>query len=154
MTDATDKKILDLLYSDADRPRKVIAKQVSLSEPSLSKKITFLQASKVIKSFSIDVSYEEIGYGTNSVTLIRMHDQYKGKVAPLISKIVKLNEAIEVYSILGVWDIYVRWLCRNNSQIMKALESITDESVAHTETITLATEHKRERGPKLAVEET
>src|SRR5262249_55475218 len=53
--DATDRKVLNELYSDSDRSRKVIARAVNLSEPSLSKKITNLQADGIIENFTVKI---------------------------------------------------------------------------------------------------
>jgi DNA-binding Lrp family transcriptional regulator len=156
MVDRIDRKILNELYVDSDRSRKVIGKLVALSEPSLSKKIAMLRAEKVIKNFSVDIDYESVGFNTNSVTLIRIHDAHKDKQTALVQKIAKINEAIEVYMILGPWDVYVRWLCKSNARVMEIINDklLSDESVAHTETITLGVEFKRVRGPLLSETET
>lgn len=151
MADSSEKRILNELYSNSDRARKRIARAVELSEPSLSKKIGLLQQDGLLKNFTINIDYDKAGYNTNSVTLVRMHDQHKDQQNSLVEKLSQVNEAIEVYKILGSWDIYVRWLCSSNAQVMNLVENIisTHESVAHTETITLGQEYKRERGPSL-----
>lgn len=151
MVDRIDRKILNELYLDSDRSRKVIGKAVNLSEPSLSKKITNLKAEKVIRKFSINIDYDKAGFNTNSVTLIRMHDQHRHKQLELVEKLRKINEAIEVYSVLGSWDVYVRWLCKSNAHVMEIISKVLmpDETVGHTETITLGEEYKREQGPLL-----
>jgi DNA-binding Lrp family transcriptional regulator len=151
MADSTERRILNELYNDADRSRKVIGKRVGLSEPSLSKRISELRADGVIKNFSINIDYAKVGFNTSAFTLIRLHDQHKEKATALVEKLSKLNEAVEVYTVLGTWDVYVRWLCHSPAQVMALIKDtlLSEESVGHTETITLAEESKREHGPAL-----
>jgi DNA-binding Lrp family transcriptional regulator len=82
-----------------------------------------------------------------------MHDQHKDRHAALVNNIARLNEAIEVYTIFGEWDIYVRWLCESNARVMELLRDtiLTDQGVEHVETLTLAQEFRRERGPMFGV---
>jgi Lrp/AsnC family leucine-responsive transcriptional regulator len=152
--DATDRKILNQLYAQADHARKVTAKKVGLSEPSLSKKIANLRADGIIKNFSVNIDYARTGYDTHSVTLIRLHDQHRDKQTVLVEKISKINEAVEVYTVLGVWDIFVRWVCSSNARVMELVKNsiLAEPGIDHIETITLGEEYKREFGPQFLEE--
>lgn len=152
--DGTDRRILNALYLNADRSRKAIAREVGLSEPSLSKKIGNLQQDGVLKSFTINIDYEKAGFNTHSISLIRLNDQHKGGGAALVERLGKVNEAVEVYMILGNWDVYVRWVCASNAQVMNLIKRwiLSEDSVGHVETITLGQEIKRERGPLYQLE--
>jgi DNA-binding Lrp family transcriptional regulator len=150
VSDLTEKRILNALYGNSHRSRKLIAKEVGLSEPSLSKKIATLEHDGVIKNFSINVDYERAGYNTDSVTLIRLNDQHKDKQTAIVEKLAKINEAVEVYTVLGSWDIYVRWICKSNGQVMELVQQHI-VGIGQTETLTLGEKYKRENGPLLEI---
>ena len=145
-----DREIIRELVRDADRSRKTIATAVGVSEPNLSKRIGTLQDTKVITRFTVDVDYELVGYSTHAFSLVKFRGQDAASTRAVVDRVVKLNEAVEVYSTLGETDLYVRWVCKNNAGLMGALSHLTDNpNVAHVETVTLAEAHKRERGPGL-----
>jgi DNA-binding Lrp family transcriptional regulator len=159
MTIDLNNEVLDSLYADADRSRKELAHSLKISEPSLSKRISTLKLSGEIKNFSINIDYDRVGYNTNSITLIRLPDQKKDVLDNIVQRLMKMNEAVEVYTILGEWDLYVRWLCKSNAQVMEFIRELDDmipRSVPESrhfqvfQTITLAQQHKREHGPRLS----
>jgi DNA-binding Lrp family transcriptional regulator len=148
--DSTDKKILDALYVDAYKSQKHISHSIGISEPNYSNRVTALKRDGVIKNFTVNIEYDKVGYGTHAVTLIKFSDQRKDNLQAVIESLLKVNIAIEIYEIFGQWDIYVRWLAKSNTDIRKMIDVIDSVTKgAHTETITLAQEHKWERGPLL-----
>jgi Lrp/AsnC family transcriptional regulator, regulator for asnA, asnC and gidA len=148
MIDVIDRKILDSLSEDAHRSLAETAKSVSISAPYLSKKLAALRKMKVIKWFSVEIDYDQLGYNVHALSFVSLKDQHHA--ARIIDKIKAIDEAIEVFEVLGHWDLYVRWICRSNSQVMDFVQGILeDESVANVETTTLARERKRKRGPRL-----
>ena len=154
-----DLRILAELKNDSNRSRKSIANQIitdtdssgntrKLSESALSKHISRLKDDGIIKRFSIDLDYKKLGYHTHAITLIDLKDQ---KFIPELSAhISKINEAIEVFTTLGDHDIFVRWLCRDNSQLINLIkDALSGQQIDKFVTITLAEESKREAGPSL-----
>lgn len=147
-----DRDIIRELSANSDRPRKSLSLILGISEPSLSKRIAGLIALGIIKRFTIDVKYEDenIGYSIHAFSLVKLKDQDTAQSTDLVNRIRSTNEAVEVYTTFGEWDLYVRWMCKNNTDLMGAISNLLrDKNVAHVETVTLAKEHKRERGPTL-----
>jgi DNA-binding Lrp family transcriptional regulator len=150
MATPKDLEILDQLSRDSDRSRKTISVAVGISEPSLSKRISVLQAEGVITRFTIDINYEAVGYAVHAFSLVKLKQQNAAGTAAVVERVKQLNEAMEIYSSFGDTDLFIRWICKNPAALMHAVSRITDdENVAHVETVTLAQVHKSERGPLL-----
>lgn len=152
MVDDTDKKILTALRKDSDRARNLIAKEAGLSEPNLSKRVKLLQHDKILKKFTVALDFDKLGFDTHSVTLIKMKEQ--GQDDALIRKLTTINEAIEIYSLLGEWDLFVRWNGQNPAEVMGRINEIQKDpaiagTIERTETLQLGQCLKRESGPSL-----
>lgn len=154
MVDETDIQIVKNLSENADRPRKQIAKQIGISESSLSKRIDELSRTGIIKKFTVSIDYESLGYSTHAVSLIRMKEQQTEAAENLLAQITQINEAVEVYTTLGPWDIFVRWICKSPGHVQQLVNTfLHDSSVGHIETTTLGTAAKRENGPLIGVKQ-
>jgi DNA-binding Lrp family transcriptional regulator len=146
--DEIDRKILDELYRGAEKSQKNIAISLGISEPNLSKRIGVMRETGLISKFTVDINYDALGYDTNSITFIKLNDQHKNKLDEIISDLKLINEAVEVFTVFGNSDIYVRWIAASNANIMSALNLVLQRpEVAKVETVTLAQTYKRERGP-------
>lgn len=62
--DSVDKKIIGMLQKNARIPVKEIAKEVYLSSPAVSARISRLEKEGILKGFHALVNYEASGYGT------------------------------------------------------------------------------------------
>ena len=63
--DSVDKKIIGMLQKNARIPVKEIAKEVYLSSPAVSARISRLEKEGILKGFHAQVNYEAFGYGVN-----------------------------------------------------------------------------------------
>ena len=148
--DSEERTILSELTQDASVRRKLIAYKVGVSEPTLSKKIATLQDEGYIKKFTIEVDYSKLGYPINAVTVVRLGDQAGGLVDRAIEVLVSLPQTIEVATIVVEWDIYVRWMCSDNAEMISAVRKLLAEFPgSRTETFTLAEFFKCQRGVEL-----
>jgi DNA-binding Lrp family transcriptional regulator len=152
MVERIEALILDELSRDANRSRKRIAHAIGISESYLSKKIEELvERQKVIKSFTIDINYEQIGMESDAITLIKAKNIGSNELNELADQISTLNDAIEVYTIFGDWDIFIRWKSRSNHTIMEQLSSIMrGVNIGDAVTIPFGRRVKQVNGPALS----
>jgi DNA-binding Lrp family transcriptional regulator len=129
-------KILELLAKDANRKRIQISKDVGISEASLSKKISAMEASGIISRFTIDIDQSKLGYPINGISLIRLEHQSDDKIREVLGALEKLNTAIEYASVLGDYDFFVRWCCRDNSHLLASLKILLAVDGVKVETLT------------------
>jgi DNA-binding Lrp family transcriptional regulator len=148
MPDKIDMQILRLLLKDAGKSRKFMAREVGISEPSLSKRISALQQDGIIRNFSAVLDYDKLGFTSHTLTYIKIVDEHKATSASIVEEIAKLDEAVEVFQFFGEWDIVVRWMTRSNSAAMDALSRVIgSEMIRTTKTEVLAKTIKRNFGP-------
>jgi DNA-binding Lrp family transcriptional regulator len=148
MPDKIDMQILRLLLKDAGKSRKYMAREVGISEPSLSKRISALQQDGIIRNFSAVLDYDKLGFTSHTLTYIKIVDEHKAVYASIVEEIAKLDEAVEVFQFFGEWDIVVRWMTRSNSAAMDALSRVIgSEMIRTTKTEVIAKTIKRNFGP-------
>lgn len=145
-----DIKILNELERDANRSRKLIARSLDISEPTLSKRISQLVDDGIIRSFTIDIDYEAMSFRSAALTLLKLREPTTQDIEVVVEACIQIPECIEVYHTLGEWDICIRWMCEDNASVLRLLGTIlNDASIARSETITLAGTAKRVRGVPL-----
>ena len=102
-----------LLYScaklDANAyiSRKALSQRTGLMEAALSKRISRLRDSGVIKKFTLEVDYVRAGFGVSAFLFLRV----KKLDRDMQVQIEKLSSVVEVYQLLGKHDYCLRRIC-------------------------------------------
>ena len=153
MLDAVRIRVLNALLKDSQQPRKGLAVSLKVSESYVSKLIKDLtEYDKYIGKFSIEIDYDKVGYSTHALTFIKLSKDSMADINSVAEKISALDDAIEVFTVFGGWDIWVRWLCRTPSAIMSNIDNVLHAShIERTETITLGRAYKRAFGPPVSL---
>ena len=145
MIDFIDLKILAELQKDAGRPQKVLASDLDITEATLSKKIKKLITDKVIRKYTIDVNYSDIGYLFSALTMVKEKKQSDSEVTG--RTLVEIPEAIQVYKVTGDWDFVVVWLCKNPEQLDNVVSKVLNHAnVDRVQTTFFLRAIKREAG--------
>lgn len=148
--DDMDRRILDSLYDDSKGSQKRLSAALGISEPSITKRKRELEGKGIIKNYSVNIGYDRIGYVADAVTLVKLKVQKNEVINKIAEELRRNNAAIEVYTVFGDWDIFVRWLSTSPAEVSAAVQLISEnENVQHTETVQLTTQHKRRAGPIL-----
>lgn len=144
-------RIVNALSHDANRSRKQISSELGISESYLSKLIRELtDEDQFIDKFTIKPNYGNLGYGAHYFSLISLGDQHSENVEKIANTIKNIPEAVEVYSVYGETDFFVRWVCRNGQDLMGMLKGVLDEKeLSSIKTYALGEEYKRGFGPDL-----
>jgi DNA-binding Lrp family transcriptional regulator len=154
MLSEIERQVLNLLLLDSDKSRKSISRMIiseksggkPISESYLSKIIEKFVADRTILKFTIDINYEKLGYNTHAISIIKTSNQ--AHISKIVEFISEIGQALEVYTILGESDIFVRWLSRNNNELLEAVQKVLDnDEIRDMKTITLAEGKKRVQGP-------
>lgn len=148
MVDEADMRILARLQRNARDSQKVIASDLGITEPTLSKKIKKLEAEKIIRRFTIEIDYSKIGYSLSAMTLIR--EKKQSDTDNTLEFLCNFPEAIQVYKVTGEWDFGVIWLCRDSERLDDILsKSLNHPNVDKVETTFFMRALKRNNGVSL-----
>ena len=82
--DHIDKKIIGMLQENARTPIKEIAKEVYLSSPAVSARISRLEKEGILKGFHAEVNYEAFGYGIKAFINLSVEPYQKKEFYPFI----------------------------------------------------------------------
>jgi DNA-binding Lrp family transcriptional regulator len=97
-----DLGILQALQSDARSSYRDIARKLKISVGTVHSRVSKMQEAGVIRGFSVDINYSELGYGITALILV----QAKGKhLKDVESKLSKFTNVCVVYDITGDFDV-------------------------------------------------
>ncbi len=154
MINDVERTILSALSEDFRKHGPRLAETLGVSRSFISKKITELHAERgIIDHFTIAIDYGRLGYVAHAITMIKFENPSLASLDQAAKQISTIDEAIEIYTVFGEWDIYVRWLCRSNSDIMQNIYRVLDrKDIKNSLTVTFGKEYRREPGPTLSAE--
>lgn len=126
--------IIGQLARDATRKRQEIALELDISQGSLSKRIASLVAHKIIKRFTVELDLGKLGLNTHAISLIKLEHQSEEKLREIEDRLKTISSATEYASMLGDYDFFVRWMCRDNDHLVSEVRHLLEIPGVHVET--------------------
>jgi len=113
--DTLDIEILKSLVKNSKITISLLAKKIGTSIPktTIHYRISRLQKENVIKSFTIEINYEKIGFPVLAYILATYDPSVKISQKKLIEHISKIPGVEEVHVITGEWDLLIKVRARN-----------------------------------------
>ena len=141
--DEVDHRIIDLLVLNSRRSLKNLGMATELSSPSVMDRVRRLEEKGIIRSFTIDVDLEALGYSLQAIVRIR---PLPGMLHIVERLIQETPEFIECDKVTGD-DCFIAKLCfRTMAQLDAILDRITEKAETNT-SIVKATPIKRRLPP-------
>lgn len=145
-------KVLRVLLKDSSQLGKILAAEVGVSPPEFSKTIRSLQDSKILSRYTIDVDYTKLGFVSNAFYLFKLKD--RKDMNKVVEQLQIMDGVIEIQEVFGPeCDLIVRIMAKDNDRISEVTQSIANiqevNSDAHSFTLIVARNHRRERGVAL-----
>ena len=129
LLDSVDVELLRILHEDARTPMAEIARALNMSAPSISERIKRLRESGVIRSFTIEVDPELLGY---ELSLYIRISPLPGQLSKVVSVINEMEEIVECDRITGD-DCFIAKVHVRSAQ---AIEGVTDRLNVYAKTNT------------------
>ena len=141
--DEVDNRIIDLLVLNSRRSLKNLSMATELSSPSVMDRVRRLEEKGIIRSFTIDVDLEALGYSLQAIVRVR---PLPGMLHVVERLIQETPEFIECDKVTGD-DCFIAKLCfRSMAQLDAILDRITEKAETNT-SIVKATPIKRRLPP-------
>ncbi|HEX7109451.1 MAG TPA: Lrp/AsnC family transcriptional regulator [Aestuariivirga sp.] len=141
--DEVDHRIIDLLVLNSRRSLKNLGMATELSSPSVMDRVRRLEEKGIIRSFTIDVDLEALGYSLQAIVRVR---PLPGMLHIVERLIQETPEFIECDKVTGD-DCFIAKLCfRSMAQLDEILDRITEKAETNT-SIVKATPIKRRLPP-------
>lgn len=121
MVDPVDKKIIDLLRTNARASFAEISKEVFLSPSSVRERIRKLEDSGVIKGYHPELNQALLGNNLEVFILLKI---FSGKFKSVISKINSFPEIQEAYRITGQQNIHMRVALKDQLHLQQFIDKL------------------------------
>jgi DNA-binding Lrp family transcriptional regulator len=119
--DELDKNLIRELEKDARRSLRKLSRNLGISITTLSKRISRLEKSGVIKGYSVLVDPESIGFDLTAIIELVVS---KGKLMELEREIAKMRNVFAVYDITGSTDAVVLARFRKRNEMSRFIKSL------------------------------
>ena len=117
--DATDRQILALLVQDGRRTYDDIARQVSLSGPSVKRRVDRLLESGVLHGFSAVV--DDAALGARTEALVELFYAPGTLLDEVARRLARHPEVVEAWSVTGDADAIARVRTRDNGDLERLI---------------------------------
>ena len=132
MIDETSVKVLREYLRDARQSFREVARRIGNSSGTVASRVKELEASGVIKKYTVQLDYEKMGYELTAVTEIIVSG---GMMMEVGQRIAAFPEIISVYNVTGDSDIMVVAKFRTRQKLSDFTKNITKmPNVVRTET--------------------
>lgn len=135
LIDRLDKRILNIIMSNARIPSKDIAEVCGVSRAAIHQRIQRLIELNVITGSGYNINPSLLGYNTCTYVGIRLE---KGSMyREVLSQLEKINEVVECHFTTGQYSMLIKMFAKDNRHLMSLLNDTIQHIPGVTETETL-----------------
>lgn len=128
--DEIDRKILDILQTNAKITNAQLSKDIGLSPAPTLERVKKLETSGIIKSYHAVINTEKIGLGVNTFVQVSLRGHNKNNIDKFLSEINDIPEVIECHHITGSGDFILKIISNDIQSYQKLmLERVSDIDV-------------------------
>lgn len=128
--DKIDRKILDILQSNAKITNAQLSKEIGLSPAPTLERVKKLELSGIIKSYHAKLDTDKIGLGVSTFVYVTLKGHNKKNIDVFLEEINTIDEIIECHHITGSGDFILRVIAQDIANYQKLmLEKVSDISV-------------------------
>jgi len=128
--DKIDRKILDILQSNAKITNAQLSKEIGLSPAPTLERVKKLENSGIIKSYHAKLDTDKIGMGVGTFVYVTLKGHNKQNIEVFIDAISNIDEIIECHHVTGSGDFVLKVIAADISSYQKLmLERVSDISV-------------------------
>lgn len=128
--DQTDRKILEILQSNAKITNAQLSKDIGLSPAPTLERVKKLETAGVIKSYHAVLDNNRIGLGVNTFVKVSLKGHNKTNIEVFLNAINKIPEVIECHHITGSGDFVLKVISTDIASYQKLmLEKVSDIEV-------------------------
>ncbi|MEM6361868.1 MAG: Lrp/AsnC family transcriptional regulator [Bacteroidota bacterium] len=119
--DSTDRKILDILQSNAKITNAQLAQEIGLSPAPTLERVKKLENAGVIKSYHAKLDTEVVGLGVNTFVMVSLKGHNKENIEKFIQSIDRIEEIIECHHVTGSSDFILKIISEDISSYQKLM---------------------------------
>ncbi len=141
--DKIDNKIIQILLEDGRTSFSNIAKEVNLTDVAIKKRVERLKRKGIINSISADLNFRTLGYENPILVQIRSEIS---KNKDVLKKLKELDYVIELYQVLGEYNIFAKLIVPDLDSAEKFIERLgVLDGVLDIKTLVVISEVKKSK---------
>ena len=126
--DELDLEILRELKDNSKIPYRKLASKLGVHPNTLMQRIKRLEKNKIIKRYTVDIDFENIGYDSQVLVLIKARGGRIGNLQQL-HDIASIPQVRLLYGITGTYDVVAFILVKNRDELVSILKKIQEHPV-------------------------
>lgn len=128
--DEIDRRILDILQSNAKITNAQLSKDIGLSPAPTLERVKKLENSGIIKSYHAMLDTDKIGLGVHTFVQVTLKGHNKKNIDHFLSEINLIDEVIECHHITGSGDFILKVIAKDISSYQRLmLEKVSEIDV-------------------------
>lgn len=128
--DDIDRKILEILQSNAKITNAQLSKDIGLSPAPTLERVKKLETSGIIKSYHAQLDNSRIGLGVSTFVLVTLKGHNKKNIDVFLESIKYVPEVIECHHITGTGDFMLKIISSDIASYQKLmLETVSEIEV-------------------------
>jgi len=128
--DKIDRKILEILQSNAKITNAQLSKDIGLSPAPTLERVKKLETSGIIKSYHAKLDTDRIGLGVHTFVQVSLKGHNKKNIDLFLNEINEIPEVIECHHITGSGDFILKIISRDIQSYQKLmLEKVSEIEV-------------------------
>ena len=145
--DQIDRKVLEILQSNAKITNAQLSKEIGLSPAPTLERVKKLETSGIIQSYHAKLDRERVGLGVTTFVMVTLVGHKKQVTDSFVEKVNIIPEIIECHHITGDGDFLLKVISKDiNSYQKLMLEVINEiEEVANTKTMVILSTFKESK---------
>ncbi|WP_373511725.1 Lrp/AsnC family transcriptional regulator [Persicitalea sp.] len=142
--DQIDRKVLEILQSNAKITNAQLSKEIGLSPAPTLERVKKLEQGGIIKSYHAQLDPAKVGLGVTTFVQISLTGHKKVTTDSFVATVNIIPEIIECHHITGTGDFLLKVISQDISSYQKLmLETINEiEEVANTTTMVIMSTFK------------
>lgn len=145
--DQIDRKVLEILQSNAKITNAQLSKEIGLSPAPTLERVKKLEHAGIIKSYHAQLDPEKVGLGVSTFVQVSLVGHKKVVTESFVQKVNSIPDIIECHHITGTGDFLIKVIAKDIGAYQKLmLETINEiEEVANTQTMVILSTFKESK---------
>lgn len=119
--DRLDRRLVELLTTEPRLGVLEMSRRLDAARATVQSRLDKLVGRGVITGFGPDIDPRAIGYAVTAFCTLEMT---QGRISEVVGPLKAIPEVVEVHSIAGQGDLFVRVVAKSNDHLMSILERI------------------------------
>ena len=119
--DQIDRKILEILQSNAKITNAQLSKEIGLSPAPTLERVKKLETSGLIKSYHAMLDVDKIGLGVSTFVQVALTGHNKRNIDAFVKEINNIEEIVECHHITGSGDFILKIITKDIASYQKLM---------------------------------